>query len=303
MNLGLARKGSGILGSKKLTANGAKAFNHIEETRCLQLLALHMLSSRAEKIQAELKTLQSQEATEENIQKIQTLNTELQDIKNADSQIENANETAIDFTTMELAGEPKVLEKSRMELSKTIARDYIDMLSRENVSFFGRKKYIPTKQDKQQAIEVGALVHHLDAPTTTTDTSTTRRLEIIKATQSLNRNTFFRTDSNGETEKDVLDQPVYETVGTEVFKEPKGEKFLLSAILSSSTRVTEENVAGYTGASPVVKQELTEALRLFQSCRVHLQVHREGEGLHVKKVGDLGTKVAHSLIARLKQPR
>ncbi len=66
-------------------------------------LALHGLDSRAKKIKTELKDLQSQEATEEIIQKIQTLNTEFQDVKNAYSEIKNANETAIDFTTMELS--------------------------------------------------------------------------------------------------------------------------------------------------------------------------------------------------------
>jgi hypothetical protein len=337
MNLGLARKGSGILGSKKLTANGAKAFNHIEETRCLQLLARHMLSSRAEKIQSELKTLQSQEATEENIQKIQTLNTEFQDVKNAYSEIENANETAIDFTSMELSrelthtesrwnaqknrfegkeftkpaqwflgpfqdqnrldvlgpanenNEQAALGKTRQRrftLARHIANDYVFMLSTESKSgWISRKHYAPTKADKQQAVEIGSLIYHL--------TGDESRLDLVQDQQALGRKAFTRKVSEDS------DSRVEDPVGSKVFREPRAEKFLLNGTLNMSRDAapSEEHLLGYRGASSVVQQELAAALTLFQSCRGRLQVHQEGEGLHVKKLGDLGIKVAQSLIA------
>lgn len=157
----------------------------------------------------------------------------------------------------DVAAAKEVTDRRRLELSKTIARDYVDMVSRENVSLFRRKKYIPTKQDKQQAIEVGALVHHLAAPTTPSDTHATRRLEVLEATQALNRSTFLRTDSKGKLERDARGQLQYETVGREVFREPKGEKLILSAILRPSA---DGDLAGYTGASDVVKDVLKGAL-------------------------------------------
>ena len=161
----------------------------------------------------------------------------------------------------DVAAAKEVTDRRRLELSKTIARDYVDMVSRENVSLFRRKKYIPTKQDKQQAIEVGALVHHLAAPTTPSDTHATRRLEVLEATQALNRSTFLRTDSKGKLERDARGQLQYETVGREVFREPKGEKLILSAILRPSAGMpTDGDLAGYTGASDVVKDVLKGAL-------------------------------------------
>ena len=155
----------------------------------------------------------------------------------------------------DVAAAKEVTDRRRLELSKTIAKDYVAMVSRENSSF--RKKYMPTKQDKQQAIEVGLLIHHLAAPTTPSDTHATRRLEVLGATQTLNRSTFLRTDSKGKLDRDARGQLQYENVGKEVFKEPKAEKLILSAILRPSA---DGDLAGYTGASDVVKDALKAAL-------------------------------------------
>jgi len=188
----------------------------------------------------------------------------------------------------DVAAAKEVTDRRRLELSKTIARDYVDMVSRENVSLFRRKKYIPTKQDKQQAVEVGTLVHYLAAPNTPSDTHATRRLEVLEATQALNRSTFYRTDSKGRLERDSRGQLHHETVGREVFKDPKGERLILSAILRPPTGApTDGDLAGYSGASDVVKDVLKEALAYHRAAVAGHQVktYSAGSAYKAERVG------------------
>ena len=186
------------------------------------------------------------------------------------------------------AAAKEVTDRRRLELSKTIARDYVNMVSRENVSLFRRKKYEPTTKDKQQAIEVGALVHHLSESGVPNATHATRRLEVLEATQALNRTAFLRTDSEGNLERDERGQLQYETIGREVFKDPKAEKLILSAILRPPIgSPAGEDLAGYTGASDTVKSTLEKALAHHREAVAYQRVksYSAGSVYKAKTVG------------------
>ncbi len=188
----------------------------------------------------------------------------------------------------DVAAAKAVTDRRRLELSKRIACDYVDMVSRENISFFRRKKHMPTKQDKQQAIEVGALVHYLVAPNTPSDTHATRRLEVLEATQALNRSTFYRTDSKSKVERDVRGQLQYESVGREIFKDPKGERLILSRILRPSAGMpTDGDLAGYTGASDLVKDVLKGALNYHRAAVAsgRVKTYSAGSAYKAESVG------------------
>jgi len=180
----------------------------------------------------------------------------------------------------------EVTDRRRLELSKTIARDYVAMVGRENGGIFSR--YLPTKADKQQAIEIGALVQHIAAPTTPGDVHATRRLEVLEATQALNRRTFFRIDDKGKLERDSRGQLQYETVGREVFKDPKGEKLILSAILRPPTGAASDvDLSGYSGASEVVKDILKGAIDFHRAAvdDGRVKSYDAGSAYNAKKVG------------------
>lgn len=311
---GLVEK-QGFLSSDRLTSSGAKAFNHIEESRCLQTLVLGRFDTRIRAIEVELIDLRAEEESEANTHKIQNLNVALRDLERVKSEIGKASKTAMDFTTMELsrthkdthkekrwdAGtgklilrnfsesgqrflEPlqdgerlsalgptnmdddqaalKITNERRFSLAKQASRDYATMVSRETrdgLPLIGGN-HVLTKQDKQKAIEVGSLVYHLTGDAT--------RLGMIEAQQRLGRQAG--------------------SVGSEVFREPKAEKFLLNGTLNIArdADISKDHLVGYSSEPKHVQEVLLEALDDFQDLRDELKLHNEGDSLQVKEVGN-----------------
>ena len=308
-DFGLIEK-RGFLSSDRLTSSGVKAFNHIKESKCLQDVVLYRLDTRIEEIKVKLKDLRGEEESEANTQEIQNLEVQRQELMRVRSEIFGASKTAMDFTTMELsrthtdthkekkwnavAGrfipgnfsesgqrflEPlqegerlsalgpvnegndqaalKVINERRFALAKQASIDYARMVSRENHSGLPLTgvDYVPTKQDKQKAIEIGSLVYHLTGDET--------RLDMIEAQQRLGRQAFE------------------DRIGSEVFREPNAEKFLLGGTfnIERDDNITKEHLAGYRGEPKHVQDELLGALNDFQCLRATLTLRNEGESL------------------------
>ncbi len=100
------------------------------------------------------------------------------------------------------------------------------------------------------------MVYHLTGDET--------RLGIIEVQQSLGRQTF----AEGR-------------VGSEVFREPKAEKFLLSGTfnIARDADITKNHVAGYKSAPEHVRNVLLAALHDFQVERDYLPLRKEREFL------------------------
>jgi len=303
-DFGLVEK-QGFLSSDRLTPSGAKAFNHIRESRSLQASVFKQLNGKIKTIEEKLEGLRAEEESTANAQDIQKHEAQLHDFKRVRNEISSASRTAMDFTTMELSKththkekqwdsgtgtfnsrsitqsgqlflEPvqggegpadmdaaaalKITNERRFSLAKKATQDYTTMLSRETrngLPLIGGN-YVPTKQDKQKAIEVGSLVYHLTGGET--------RLGLIEAQQRLGRQAF-----GGQAN----------SVGSEVFREPNAEKFLLNGTfnIARGDAITEDHLVGYRGEPKHVQNELLLALGDFQSSRTKLTSHNAGESL------------------------
>ena len=290
-DFGLVEK-QGFLSSDRLTPSGVKAFSHIDESKCLQEAVFNRLNGKIKTIEEKLEGLRAKEESTANTQAIQKLEVDLNDFKRVRNEISSASRTAMDFTTMELSrahthkekqwnsgaktfnsrsitqsgqlflepvqggGGPadmdaaalKITNERRFSLAKKASQDYTTMLSRETrngLPLIGGD-YVPTKEDKQKAIEVGSLVYHLTGDET--------RLGLIEAQQRLGRQAF-----GGQAN----------SVGSEVFREPKAEKFLLNGTfnIARGDAITKDHLVGYRGEPEHVREELSLALEEFQSSR------------------------------------
>ncbi|MCB1109707.1 MAG: hypothetical protein KDK64_01905 [Chlamydiia bacterium] len=187
----------------------------------------------------------------------------------------------------------QVTRDRRFTLASDTARDYEHIVSRENKhwTWKGRKPYETSKEDKQQAVEVGTLMYHLAQDADPSRGGSTERVELIQANQRLNRETFK------ETTRDASGNPIQVpvTVGHQVFREPKGERLLLHAVLYHEGASDSGEALGSYGSAPEpVRETLLEALDTFKLARdsAPLNAHKAGESVETAKVGQQGREAA-----------
>ena len=117
----------------------------------------------------------------------------------------------------------------RLEEAGTIAKSHNQMIA-EN-----KEGYETTKEEKQRSAEVGVLVQQvaLDG----------NRIDVIQASQKLQRETFTRKNAKG------VDETM--AVGREVFREPKAAKLVLSGVLhiTQSELIDSDWVKGYENSA------------------------------------------------------
>ncbi|MCB1107518.1 MAG: hypothetical protein KDK76_05420 [Chlamydiia bacterium] len=309
VEFGLATKGEGLFGKPKLNAAGARAFNNMEKASKLQEIILRKLIAKRGEIIQQMERLSRTPGNEPQIAELKkTLKENLDPVI---MEVKSANQMAMHLILMELekehlppngavrydaggqatfdrrkqtgqqlldpipvaergtflgnqSNDPKAValkeKQNRHQLAKDVTKDYANMVASHNKQGFVRKKdYELTRKDKQQAAEFGALVEHLQI-------GGGERLDVIDATQKLQRDVFG------------------ETVGQEVFREPKAEKFILNAVLRLSNGEAIEGYPGYGGASSIVRGVLYEALFEYQTTSASIPTHTAGAEI-AKNIG------------------
>lgn len=302
IRLKMVEKEKGVFAQPRTTAEGSKSLNSIENREALKKMILRPLSDFLGSVNEGIKETSSKISTlkdetaeetlnEEQKKNLQDLEAELKKLNNQRKEtgdtlrlLGHANNFAMDFAT---------LESFKSRGSSQASHDYIKMLrennpttgwmsqerlrsiigkppedgkdkrifSEQRLSSLIRKHYQPTKTDKRQAVEFGILVDHLK------NSGQSDRLEIIETTQRLQREIFG------------------ESVGREVFKEPKVEKFFLSVVLNidADTEITYDHLVGFQDASDDVKKLLKKSIEAYQEKvlkKGHVRTHSEGEDFY-----------------------
>lgn len=173
------------------------------------------------------------------------------ELKQLGSEIGGADTTVIDFTLMEFAREHSYNGASVGALALLNSEDSRYYLAQEAMldydGFVSKKYHSSTIGDKLKASQVGALIYHL--------TPDSNRIDLIQATEKLQRNTY-KDQGSGK----------HYAVGHGVFKEPKGEKLILSTVLhliDPARAVEDKDLKGYENASDSVKNVLKQSLQAF----------------------------------------
>lgn len=120
-----------------------------------------------------------------------------------------------------------------------------------------RKPHETKTDQRKNAVGVALQMKHMSQTTTPLEQGgKTERLEMLQADQKLSREAFTRRDDKGYVTSDNL--------GSETFKMPEGERFMLHALEGLKSGKTPEEVLGtFSNASPIVQSTLKIAMAEF----------------------------------------
>ena len=176
---------------------------------------------------------------------------------------------------------------------KKIALDEDAQVSQKNKTFFTRTPYETNTDEKRSSIAVALQLMHLAQDTTPVDEyGMTERLEVLQANQRLIKNTFTHKDSDGNVVPNSL-------FGSQTFKMPEGERFLLHAVNSLYNGSAPKKVMGtYSKLPKYVQEVLKGAMDKFVANKDDkLKFYQAGQTYESKKVGKKGIEFADNEIS------